>query len=121
MGAYDGDAMVGYIVSRVNRINPEYLEGYILGFQYPQDRLDVAGSLLEETLRYLDFENVNIVMAWALRDQQILKVFSSQGFLNSRKDQLVFMHPLKPSLNLDPLMNSPIDTVEFNLGYTDSN
>jgi hypothetical protein len=120
-GAYEAGVLAGYIVYRVNRINPEYLEGYILGFQYLPDRLDVAGALLAETVDYLDSENVNIVVAWALRNQQILKVFGSQGFLNSRKDQLVFMHPLKPGLDLDPLMNSPIDTVEFNLGYTDSN
>jgi GNAT superfamily N-acetyltransferase len=117
--AYIENILEGYIVSKVNRVDPDYLEGSIVELQYHPGRFDVARTLLNDSMSYFDSENVNIIYTWVLRNQSIIRIYENVGFINSRRDQQVRVRTLIPSLNLDPVMSSNIDTVEYNYAYSD--
>ncbi|MBD3206159.1 GNAT family N-acetyltransferase, partial [Candidatus Bathyarchaeota archaeon] len=78
--AWQSGELVGYIVSRIVNETQGYPVGYIYEFQFIPGYLDVANSLLRETLDHLDSKSVNMIIAWALRGQSIIKIFNEAGF-----------------------------------------
>lgn len=71
------------------------------------------------SMDYFDSENVNIDYTWVLKNQSLLQIFIDEGFVNSRIEQEVFVRPINSGLNLDPVMCSNINTVEYNFAYID--
>jgi hypothetical protein len=119
--AWKGEELVGYIISRIATQNPEYPVGYVYEIQYLPGRTDIGYSLLRETTDYLDSKKVNLIIAWALKKQSIIKIFEKAGFLDSRRNQNIRFKPIKRGHDFNQFLSSDIDKIEYHLGYTDSN
>lgn len=118
-GAYMEDRLIGYIVNSLNRADPSYPEGSIVELQFFPGCFEVARILLSNSLSVFDSEGVNVVYAWALRNQSTIRIFEDVGFINSRRDQEIYVRALIPGLNLEPMLSSNIDDVEYNFAYSD--
>ena len=82
--------LLGYLVSTVNKVNPDYPLGYIVDMMALPDRLDVANALVEDAMRGFDRMDVNIINVLAVKGAPYERVFSRHGFLDSRVQVHIF-------------------------------
>ena len=57
---------VGYIVYRVNSINPDNRQGFIVDFLVDKDYADAGYQLLHKAIDFFEEHNVNYVQAWVI-------------------------------------------------------
>ena len=84
--ARENETPVGYIVSRINRYIENYPIGYIMDLLTNSGREEVANMLLESALNDLDSQKVNIVACMVPKGHPYERVYSSHGFIDSRKN-----------------------------------
>lgn len=117
--AREANIIVGYLVTRVNRFNPGYPIGYIVDLLVSPGRRDVAFTLLEYGVDDLDSLDVNIVLCMVPQGNMLEHVYSSLGFIDSRKNLHLFTNINR--LDELHLLNgiTPVET-QFNYGSIDS-
>jgi hypothetical protein len=78
------DKQVGLIVYRINRINQEYPQGFILDLLTENNRSDVARALIEAMLNQLKSSGVNIVFWLGIHNSVYEKTLKSKGFVDTQ-------------------------------------
>jgi hypothetical protein len=92
--ASEKDDIVGYIVSKVNRYNPEYPVGFIVDLLTLPERPDVVHILLEQERENFDSIDVNVVLCLMVKGHPYEKILPLHGFLNSHINYQAYIIPV---------------------------
>ena len=79
----DGN-LVGYIVFKANRVNPEYPVGYIVELVALSNRPDIVSALVGYAMDWFTSNDVNIVNFQEMEKTPYFAVMKRYGFVNSR-------------------------------------
>jgi ribosomal protein S18 acetylase RimI-like enzyme len=88
--------ILGYMVLRINRYNPNYPVGYIVDLVTEEGRDDVVSELIDRALLYFEEEDVNIVNFLTVKNQPDIKILKSYGFIDSRIIMNLYTSQIKP-------------------------
>ncbi len=117
--AFLDEQILGYVVSSVNRYQPDYPEGYIVDILYLPDRSDVARVLLNRVIEDMDKDNINVVHGFAVEDNVIESIFRQFGFLDTRRNPYIMLNPFCVGAEWDKFLSSHPSRVHFEYGDTD--
>jgi hypothetical protein len=108
--AEENDELVGYIVTRLNRINPDYPRGYIIDLLTINNRLDIAKILLKKTLIELESKKANIISWLGLKNNTYDRILKSCGFVEHNVGFYLFY-------NTYVELDMPIEKIQMNRTY----
>jgi hypothetical protein len=114
-----GDRILGYYVLRVNRINPEYPEGYIVDVVVAKGDEDAAITLFEDACRYFDSNDVPAVHYWVPKNHFYSEIMGRFGFVDSRREVVVWFGENGDPEILEAIKHINQDRVMFQLGDVD--
>ena len=81
---FEDGSLLGYIVFKANRVNPDYSVGYIVELAALPDRLDVVSALVGWAMDRFVSMDVNIVNYQGMEQSPYFPVLEGHGFVNSR-------------------------------------
>jgi hypothetical protein len=120
--ATEHDKILGYCISRVNRINQEYPIGQIVDTISHQDHPDLKNAFVRDTLDHFEEENVNVVRSWVIKNHPLHRAFLNHGFIDSGADIHLYYHVDSEAVidtDLDKFKNASPSQIHFMLGDTD--
>ena len=82
--AEEAGEIVGFMVLRVNRINPEYPLGYVIDLLALDGRLDIVESFVSFAVGWFDGLSVNVVHTQLIGNHVYEGILGKYGFLDSR-------------------------------------
>ena len=92
--ATEGDDVLGYIVTRINRYRSDYPVGYIVDLVALPGRNDAVDALVKDAQRHFDDEEVNIVNYLTVKGHPYEAALKRNGFLDSRVQVLLYYNTL---------------------------
>jgi len=88
--AMEASEILGYIVLRINRYDPNYPIGCIVDLQTTINSPEVAEMLTDEATRYFDNNDVNYTYAHVVDGHPYTQTLQKLGFVNSRHHLVPF-------------------------------
>jgi hypothetical protein len=125
-GAYDiwlateNDAIIGYMVLRVNQLIVENPVGFVMEVLVLKNRLDVVDSLLKLAEKYFDEKGVNTVHAVIISGHPYERMLNLHGFIDSREKPRVTYRAYKEFNALTQFENSSPERLHYQYGEFDS-
>ena len=113
------NAIVGYMVLRINKYNEQYHEGYIVDMLGAPNQGAVLEPLLLDALRFFDESSLNIIHSYAFSNSSDAYLLRKYGFFSARNDQIVFLNPMAYDDNIDILTRSPPEKIHYTYGSSD--
>ncbi len=118
--ASENGEILGYIVTRINKYKPEYPTGWIIDLTVDPSRPEVAASLIEDALNFIDDEEVNVSRYWILKGHPLNRVFNDYGFADiGKKGPTVLFQLVKKGNEWDDFYNSSVDKLHLQMGDTE--
>ena len=117
--ATEDGRILGFIVLRVNRLNREYPQGYIVDLLTLPNRFDVCDALIEGATDYFDGQGVNFVTAFAIRGHPFEGLFEKNGFLWDRVKYYLFCTPKNIGGEWEAFISTPSNRLHFMYGDLD--
>lgn len=113
------DQLLGYVVLKINRFKA-YHTGHIIDLLTLPDRDEVLESLLRESVKFFDENDINAVRHWVTIDHPLEKAMRRHGFINSRSGTplIVFSH-MNVGDNWEEFIKSEKSRVHFQMGDTE--
>ena len=118
--ATDHDGIVGYIVSKVNRYNPEYPVGFIVDLMTLPDRTDVVNILLNQEREHFDSMDVNVVLCLMVKGHPYERILPLHGFLNSHVNYQTYIIPVGDHKEYTRIKDFTPDRTYYSWGDHDS-
>lgn len=113
------DQILGYVVLKINRFKA-YHTGHIVDLLTLPSRDDVLESLLLESLKFFDENNINAVRQWVNVGHPIENAIRRHGFINSRSGiPLIVFNHINVGDNWEAFIKSKISRVHFQMGDTE--
>jgi hypothetical protein len=88
--AMEAGKILGYIVLRINRFDPNYPTGCIVDVQTAINSPGVAEALTDEATVYFDNKDVNYSYSHVVEGHPYTRILQKRGFLNSRQHLNLF-------------------------------
>ena len=118
--AQEDETILGYIVLRINKYNPEYPTGWVVDLFTKPDNIKVASQLLNVANEVFDNENINIVRYWVIKGHPLEEVFKKHGYLDIRKNApSVVVNPRYIGDEYQIFMNSKPNQLHLQAGDTE--
>jgi hypothetical protein len=112
--AYDNDNILGYIVYRINKINPEYMEGYIIDLLTLPNRTEIANHILIDIMKDFDEKNINIIHTLLFKNHPYELLFKKNNFIYDQRKLYLFYTNKNIEVNLlNEFTNSPVEKIHF--------
>jgi len=118
--ATENDGVVGYIVSKVNRYNPEYPVGFIVDLMTLPDRTDVVNILLNQEREHFDSMDVNVVLCLMVKGHPYERILPLHGFLNSHVNYQTYIIPVGDHKEYTRIKDFTPDRTYYSWGDHDS-
>jgi len=77
--------ILGYMVLRIERHQPDYPIGYIVDLLALPNRLDVATALVEDAVSYFDGQHINMILYMLMRNHPYEAILKRNGFIVKRE------------------------------------
>ncbi len=110
---------LGYVVLRINRYNKDYPEGYIVDLLTSPKRSDVVQSLIEESKRFFNDENINTIHYWIVNGHPYEELFKRAGFFDSRNVPYLILQNISLKKEWDELQKIPAHRLHYQYGDSD--
>jgi len=111
--------ITGYIVLRINRYHPDYPEGYIVDMLTFPDRHDVAESLLRDSIRFFDKNNINVIHCLVIKKHPYEVLLKQHGFVDIRNRVYFIIKLIDGGSEWDDFLSAPPNKMHFQYGDTD--
>jgi len=111
--------ILGFIVTRVNRIDVENPRGFIVELIVAPGRSDVANALLKESVCDLLVEGVNEIFTWVVENNFLERAFLENGFFKIRQDISTFYNFTKVEDQVAQFQSALPERLHFSYGSTD--
>ena len=118
--AEENDKIVGYLVLKINKIDTEHPEGYIIDLLALNERKDVADNLAKFAVNYFDDVGVNVVLAQVIGGHPYDQIFEKYGLLDSRMKSNLHWRPIKPGDDFERFANAPPAMLHYTFGEGDA-
>jgi hypothetical protein len=118
--ATENDAIIGYMVLRVNKLMVNNPVGFIMEVLALNNRLDVVDSFLDLAKNYFDEKNVNTVHAVMVSGHPYERILNLHGFIDSREKAIVTYSAYKEFDALKQFKNSSPERLHYQYGEFDS-
>jgi hypothetical protein len=119
--AEENGEIVGFIVLRVNRIDPEYPRGFVMDLLALDSRLDVVESLVSYAIGWFDNLGVNVVHAQLVGGHVYEALLGKYGFLDSRLKPRLTYRPMNISAkDLEIFRSAPPSALHYPYGEGDA-
>ena len=112
--------LLGYVVLRINKHDPEYFTGWIVDLLALPGRLDVVSALTDKALEFFVANSVNVVRCWLIKNHEYGSVLSEKGLLDiSKVTPEISARPMKEWEGFDKLMKSKPSELHLMIGDTE--
>ena len=111
--------ILGFIVTRVNRIDVENPQGFVVELIVAPGRSDVANALLKESVYNLLAEGVNEIFTWVVEKNFLERAFLENGFIKLRQDISTFYNFTKVEDLVTQFQSAHPERLHFSYGSTD--
>jgi hypothetical protein len=119
--AEENGEISGFIVLRVNRIDPAYPKGFVMDLLVLDGRLDLVENLVSFASIWFDNSEVNMVHAQLVAGHAYEAVFDKYGFLDSRIKPHLTYRPMNISAkDLEIFRNAPPSALHYPYGEGDA-
>ncbi|MBD3206522.1 hypothetical protein GF319_09290 [Candidatus Bathyarchaeota archaeon] len=125
-GSYDiwvaeqDQVLLGYVVTRINRVEESHPVGYLMEVLAQRGREDVVELLVNEALSYFDENNVNAVYFTVVGGHPYEKIMYKHGFLDSRIRPYIYYRVYRRLDDVDKFKNSSPDRLHYQFSEFDS-
>lgn len=119
--AEENRSVLGYCVTRVNKVNPLVPVGFIMELMCPVRQTDIADALLLEAHKAFNEQSVIDVQIWVSGGSFLEKIAKRHGYVNTRKNNFLYFDPITPNLDekLTEISDVPVDSLNLQLGDLD--
>ena len=118
--AEKNDEIIGYLVLKINKIDVDHPEGYVIDLLALNEREDVADSLAKFAVDYFDEIGLNVVTAQVIEGHPYERVFSKYGLLDARMKSTLHWRAIKPGDDFERFANAPPAMLHYTLGEGDA-
>jgi hypothetical protein len=118
--AEDNGHILGYMVLKINRIDPEHPIGYIIEILALRDREDVVHALVNQAEKYFDEHMVNSIYFTIILDHPYERIMKSHGFIDSRRRPYLYYRIYREIDGIDKFVNGTPDRIHYQFGEFDS-
>ena len=118
--AEKNDEIVGYLVLKINKINVEYPEGYLVDLLALDEREDVADYLTKFAVDYFEGRGVNVVLAQVVRGHPYERIFGKYGLLDTRMRPNLMWRAIHLGDDLERFAKAPPEMLHYTIGDGDS-
>ena len=119
--AHDENDILGYCVTRINRLIKGYPEGFIVDVITEPKRKDVAKALIFDAISHCDEQGVNAISCLMVNKNTYNDILLNYGFVNSRSNFNVGLREVTPSIrnDLQKLYSANPDRIDYQYAHTD--
>jgi hypothetical protein len=119
--AEENSNVLGYCVTRVNKVNPLFPRGFIMELMCPVNQMDIADALLLEAHKAFNEQSVNDVQIWVASGGFLEKIAKRHGYVKTRPNKFLYFEPNTPNLDekLLEISDAPVDSINLQLGDMD--
>lgn len=119
--AEEDGKVVGFCVLRVNYLDPDYPEGYIVDLLALPDRDDIVEAIIQHAVHFFDSQNLNVVRVMCLKGHPVERIYRNYGFINSRRELMLSLRTVDPSRQeeLEFIKEVPLDKMDYQYANTD--
>ena len=119
--AHDENDILGYCVTRINRLIKGYPEGFIVDVITEPKRKDVAKALIFDAISHCDEQGVNAISCLMVNKNTYNDILLNYGFVNSRSNFNVGLREVTPSIrdDLQKLYSANADRIDYQYVHTD--
>lgn len=119
--AVERGTVLGYCVLRVNRLNPEYPQGYLADLLALPGRTDAAAALVRSAMSHLDDHGLNVVHSLMVKGHPYEGILRRHGFVDTRVRKAVFVKPYRDMESiLRGIRQAPRAAIHFSYGDVDT-
>jgi hypothetical protein len=112
------DEILGFIVTKTRK-DRGLENGFIVDLLTKPGRIDVADTLLSDSLIQFDANGINVVKSWVLKDHPFDRLFHRKGFINQKKSMFIGFHQYSLDEEWRKLLESRPENVHFSMGDLD--
>jgi hypothetical protein len=118
----EGGEVLGYSVARINRFNPENLQGLIVEILRKEPNPDISDSLFNAIDDYFVKENVNLRKIWVVNQNWVQREILSHGFFDSLNEVFLRFDNLAQNRKeiIDLIPNIHPLRINFHMGDIDA-
>jgi hypothetical protein len=113
-------SILGYIVLRINKIDPLHQVGYIMEVLALRDREDVAMELFGKAMKYFQSNNVNAVYFSVISGHPYERIARKHGFLDSRRKPHLAYRDYNKLEEINVFQEASPDRLHYQFGEFDS-
>ncbi len=118
--AKDEEGILGYVVLRVNRLDPDHPIGYIIDLLALRDREDVVDVLVKKALNHFQENQVDAIYFTIISGHSYEKFMSKNGFIDSRKKPYLYYRIYREVAGVDDFVNASPERLHYQFGEFDS-
>lgn len=111
--------ILGYMVLRINRRQPDYPIGYIIDLLTLPSRLDVATALVEDAVSYFNGHHINMTFCMVIKNHPCEAILKRNGFITWRERGTLFYQEYAELEELRGLGESSPSHIHFAYGDLD--
>ena len=115
-----GENILGYIVVRINRIDPEHPIGYIIETLSVSEREDVVNAMVKRALNFFEDESVDAIYYTIVGGHPYQKIMEMYGFIDSRREPYVYYRVHNENENVERFVNAEPHRLNYQFGEFDS-
>jgi predicted N-acetyltransferase YhbS len=118
--AKDGEEILGYLVLRVNRLDPDHSIGYIIDLLTLREREDVADVLVKKAVNHFQENKVDAIYFTVISGHPYEKILSKNGFIDSRKKPYLYYRIYREVAGVNDFVNASPERLHYQFGEFDS-
>jgi hypothetical protein len=120
MATDKNENILGYLILRVNRLDPEHPIGYIVEVLSFRERVDVVNSLVKLAINFFKNESVDAIYYTIVGDHPYQKIMESHGFVDSRRELYVYYRVHTDNENVKRFVSAKPHRLNYQFGEFDS-
>ena len=118
--AEENSEIVGFLVLRINKIDPGHPVGFIMDLLSLNGRDDVAENFIEMAIDYFDEHGVGVVYAQVIGGHPYEVLFGRYGLLDSRAKPYLVYRAINLGDDLERFVKSPASMLHYPYGEGDA-
>jgi hypothetical protein len=118
--AEEGGEIIGYLVLRINTLDQDHPDGYIIDLLALNGREDVVESFIELAVDHFTKRNVNVVYAQVILGHPYKELYGKYGFLDSRMKPFLRYRAINLGDDLKRFTESPGSMFHYTYGEGDA-
>ena len=118
--AEENEEIVGYLVLKINKLNADHPEGYIIDLLAHNEREDVADNLTKFAFDYFEERGLNVILAQIIEGHPYKHILEKYGFLDTRRKSNLHWRAIKAGEDFEKFANASPAMIHYTFGEGDA-